>query len=121
MSEEIIELIEGEFTKVIYKSDNYMVSRFKTEEGSITVTGPCFDYEKTQKYILTGTYVEHPKYGFQFSMLSLEKYLPSKKEEIISFLSSKSFPNIGKKVAEKIYDYFGDSTLTALKENPALI
>ena len=63
---ETIDIIEGEFTRTIYKSENYMVSRFNTSEGTITVTGPSVDYEKGEHYVLTGTYVEHPRYGFRF-------------------------------------------------------
>ena len=77
---------------------------------------PFFDYERHQKYILTGKYIDHPKYGFQFSILTVEKYLPSQKEEILSFLKSNAFKGIGKKTAEKIYDYFGNDTLTILKD-----
>ena len=113
--------IQGVFTHTIYRSSSYMVSKFKTEDGPITVTGPSFDYEEKQLYRLTGSYVDHPRYGFQFSMLKIEKILPDKKDEIISFLGSKAFKGIGKKTAEKIYDHFGDETLTILKENPESI
>ena len=85
---EEIEIIEGEFTHTIYKSDSYMVSKFKTDDGAITVTGPSFDYESGQRYVLSGTYVDHPRYGFQFSMLSVEKYISTRKEEILSLLKS---------------------------------
>ena len=121
MEDKIIDLIEGQFSHTIYKSESYMVSKFKTNDGTITVTGPSFDYVKGQIYTLTGEFVDHPKYGFQFSMLTIEKYLPSKKEEIISFLRGKTFPGIGKKAAEKIYEYFGNDTLNILKEDPSKI
>ena len=121
MAEQIIDMIEGEFTHTIYRSDSYMVSRFQTAEGLITVTGPSFDYEKGQKYVLTGSYVDHPRYGFQFSMLTIEKYLPSQKEEILSFLKGKTFPYIGKKAAEKVYEHFGSETLSILKEDPTKV
>ena len=84
-----------------------MVSKFKTDDGAITVTGPSFDYESGQRYVLSGTYVDHPRYGFQFSMLSVEKYISTRKEEILSLLKSSAFPGIGKKAAEKIYEHFG--------------
>ena len=113
--------IQGVFTHTIYKSSSYMVTRFKTQDGPITVTGPSFDYEENQLYRLSGSYVDHPRYGFQFSMLTIEKILPDKKEEIISFLGSKAFKGIGKKTAEKIYAHFGDETLNLLKERPEAI
>ena len=83
MENDVIDIIEGEFTHSIFKSDNYMVNRFKTDDGTIIVTGPFFEYERHQKYILSGKYIDHPRYGFQFSMLTIEKYLPSQKEEIL--------------------------------------
>lgn len=121
MENDVIDIIEGEFTHSIFKSDNYMVNRFKTDDGTIIVTGPFFEYERHQKYILSGKYIDHPRYGFQFSMLTIEKYLPSQKEEILSFLKSKAFKGIGKKTAEKIYEYFGNDTLNILKEDPSRI
>lgn len=121
MDEELIDIIEGQFTKTIYKSENYMVCKFETDEGSITITGPSFDYEKNQKYVLSGSFVDHPKYGFQFNIKSIDKYIPTKKDEIVNFLSSKTFKGIGRKAAEKIYEYLGDNALNIIKENPELI
>ncbi len=118
MEDQIIELIEGEFIHTIYKSDSYMVSRFETAEEVITVTGLSFDYEKGQKYLLSGFFVDHPRYGRQFSITTVERLLPSNEKEVVSFLSSKAFPGIGKKAAQKIYDHFGDDTLAILKETP---
>ena len=121
MDEELIEIIEGFFLRTIYKSDNYMVCKFDSDDGPITVTGPSFDFDSNQRYILSGCFVDHPKYGFQFNIKTIEKYLPSQKSEIISFLCSKSFKGIGKKAAEKIYDHFGDDTLNLLKDNIELV
>ncbi len=121
MEDKLIELIEGEFIHTIYKSDSYMVSRFAAGDEVITVTGLSFDYEKAQKYLLSGSFVEHPKYGRQFSVLTIERLLPNNEKEVISYLSSKAFPGIGKKAAKKIYDHFGDQTLTILKEHPERI
>ena len=118
---ETIEIIEGVFSKTIYRNDSYMVTRFVTDDGTITVTGPSFDYEKNERYILSGSYIDHPRYGFQFSLLTIEKYIPEEKEEIISFLKSSAFPFIGKKAAEKIYNCFGSETLSVLKEDPQKI
>jgi len=112
-----IEQLVGEFVLTVYRSDNYMVSKFKTEDGPITITGPSFDYERNCKYKLTGNYVDHPRFGFQFNMLTIEKYISDEKDDIINFLSSNTFKNIGKKTAEKIYDYFGKDVLSILKED----
>lgn len=121
MEDELIEIIEGSFSRTIYKSENYMVCKFETDEGPLTVTGPSFDFDTNQKYILSGVYIDHPKYGFQFNIKSVDKYIPTKKDEIISFLSSKSFKGIGKKAAEKIYNQLGDNALNIIKNNREII
>ena len=116
-----LDKIQGSFIREIYRSDNYMVAIFKTEDGPITVTGPSFEYEDRMMYELTGSYVDHPKYGFQFNIMQISKFLPNKKDEIISFLRSDVFKGIGKKTAEKIYNHFGEDTLKILKDNPESI
>lgn len=111
----------GKFIRTIYESDTYMVAKFMTEDGSITVTGPFFEYDSNQKYELSGTYVEHYKYGHQFNITSINKCLPNNKEEIINFLSSDLFKGIGKKIANKIYDYFKEDTINILHNNIELV
>lgn len=117
-SNDEIEVIEGTISRVIYRSQNYMVSVVETIDGPITVTGPSFDYDKNLKYSLSGRYVEHPKYGFQFELYTIDKCLPSAKDEIIKYLSSPIFKKVGIKAAEKIYEVFGDETLRIIKSDP---
>ncbi len=61
MNDDLIELIEGEFVHTVFRTDSYMVCRFRTEDATVTVTGPAFDYERSQKYVLTGSYSVHPR------------------------------------------------------------
>lgn len=117
IDDELVETLEGTFKKTIYRSSNYMVSVLETSDGPITVTGPSFDYENNCKYSISGKYVDHPKYGFQFEMMSITKYLPSAKEEIIKYLSSPIFKKVGPKAAEKIYSVYGDETLRIIKND----
>lgn len=121
MANDLIEIIQGEFGYCLFKTDSYMVCRFSNDDFNIVVTGPSFEFEKNQLYKLTGNYINHPKYGRQFSYFSIEKILPTKKDEIVNFLSSRTFPGIGKRTATKIYDYFKDDTLNILKDNFSLI
>lgn len=121
MDNDEIETLEGSFKKTIFRSANYMVSVFDSNDGPITVTGPSFDYDKDSKYTLVGKYVDHPKYGFQFEMISVSKFLPSAKEEIIKYLSSSIFKKVGTKAAEKIYAVYGDDSLRILKKDSSAI
>ena len=116
MDENIIKL-DGIFVYIVYKASNYMVTRFETKDDTITVTGPSFDFEPYTKYTISGEYVEHPRFGLQFNMLGIAKYVPSKKEDIIKFLTGPTFKGIGKKTANLIYDTYGDDTLNILKND----
>ncbi len=114
--------IDGIFLKTIYKAPNYMVSFFECLDGDrITITGPSFEYEPYTKYTVSGYFNEHPRYGMQFSLVSLKRFVPSKKDEVIKFLSSSTFKGIGKKCAEKIYETYKEDTLKILKSDPKSI
>ncbi len=114
--------LDGIFVYTLYNSNNYMVSKFETSEGDIiTVTGPSVDYELYSKYSISGEYVTHPKYGYQFKMLTIQKYIPTKKEDIIRFLSGPAFKGVGKKAALKVYDALGDDALNILKSNRSVL
>ncbi|MGN1405865.1 MAG: AAA family ATPase [Erysipelotrichaceae bacterium] len=115
------ETLKGTFTRIIFKSDSYMVAVFKTEDGPITVTGPAFDVDEKSKYIISGEYTHHPKYGLQYKMLNIEKQIPSTRDDIVEFLSSPLFTHIGKKTAEKIYNILGDDALKILKKDISVV
>ncbi len=118
--------IKGQFGHIIYKDKKtrYTVVRFRLyelNEKNITVTGYLPDFPKDIMVSLTGTYVEHPRFGLQFSVSSYRRILPSEPDSIVSFLSSPLFVGIGKKFAESIVDTLGDDCLNELKENPELL
>ncbi|MBR3228344.1 MAG: AAA family ATPase [Erysipelotrichaceae bacterium] len=121
MNNEMMDTINGIFVHTIYRSDNYMVARFETDDGVITVTGPAFEYTKGEKYSLSGNYTDHPRYGFQFNITSISRYIPSRKEDIIRFLSGSVFKGIGKKAAAKIYDAYGDECIMIIKDDPSAL
>ncbi|WP_288162801.1 SF1B family DNA helicase RecD2 [Dubosiella newyorkensis] len=85
--------------------------------GAGKLSAPEVDFE----YELIGHFGEHPRYGTQFMIEGAQKILPTQKEAIIAFLSSSRFPTIGKKSAEKIYETFGEDTLSRLSEDPSLL
>lgn len=113
--EQVKELIRitGEVSYIIYRDDAsfYTVVRFllhdKTEK-EITATGIVEHIEQYATYDLYGEFIEHPKYGLQFKIYSLQEPLPMEQEGVIRYLSSDQFPGIGRKTAEKIHEALGD-------------
>jgi exodeoxyribonuclease V alpha subunit len=115
--------ISGKVTHIVFRNDEtfYTVLRFKLNdetEKNIVVTGIMPSVEKDILYNLYGTYVEHPRYGMQFSLSSYEKPLPNEEEGIVRYLSGVQFPGIGKKTAEKIARAMGADCIARIKENP---
>ena len=125
--------IKGVFKKTIYKSDRgYIIGLFKVKDTnseelkdyinkSLTFTGYFHELNEEEKYTFYGEGVEHPKYGFQFSVTEYEKSKPEDKEGLVDFLSSDLFPGIGEKIAESIVDVLGLDVLNKILEDPAIL
>ena len=125
--------IKGVFKKTIYKSDRgYIIGLFKVKDTnseelkdyinkSLTFTGYFHELNEEEKYTFYGEGVEHPKYGFQFSVTEYEKSKPEDKEGLVEFLSSDLFPGIGEKIAESIVDVLGLDALNKILEDPAIL
>ena len=118
--------IKGTFAKNIYSNqDNgYIVGVLRIKETDLDLldktiyfTGNFYDLRIKNNYIMHGELINHSRYGLQFAVNTYELLLPTKKEELIEFLSSDLFP-IGEKTATKIVDHFGDDTLNTILENP---
>lgn len=123
--------IKGIFKKYIFKGDNnYTIGLLKVRENSqdlnlvnktVTFTGYFNDLNEIDLYKLTGTIVEHPKYGEQFSTESYEVILPEEKDHIIDFLSSELFKGIGEKKAIKIVETLGNDCLNKILKDYDLL
>ncbi len=114
--------LNGKITFVLYRNEAnyYTVAKFLVNdenEHHIIITGTFLEIEKDVLFNIHGYYVEHPKYGIQFKVESMDKPLPNEREGIIRYLSSSAFPGIGKKMAEKIVETLGENCLQEIKEN----
>ena len=117
--------ITGLLYKQIYRNEmnGYMVALFKIKDKNIdydndiiNITGILPLLNEKKEYILYGNMVNHPKYGPQFAVDSFEIRMPTKEEELVTFLSSDLFP-IGEKTAVKIVNTFHEDTINRILEN----
>lgn len=65
-----------------------------------------------------GEWVMDPKFGTQFKVTKVISMLPSTKEGLIRYLSSRMFRGVGKRTAMKILEMFGDDTPYIIEHNP---
>ena len=108
------EYFEGIYVRCIYSSEKHGVSIAiyrGNDGGSYTITGNMLPTTKNVKYVFSGKWVENQKYGTQFKAESHEVKVGNDKDNIIAYLSSGIIKGIGKKLAGKIVDKFGDKTL----------
>lgn len=117
--------VQGIYVATIFHSDanGFSVCRFKCHElneKSMIITGYFPQMETDVLYELEGEYVEHPRFGIQFSVVNFKKMLPQDETMIIRFLSGPLFPGIGQKLAEQIVEEYGPDILVNIKENPAM-
>lgn len=119
--------IKGSLYKEIYRNEinSYMVGLFKVKESGIddfetgdiiNITGTLPKLSDKKEYILYGNVVNHPKYGIQFNVDGFNISVPTKEEELVTFLSSDLFP-IGEKTAKKIVDILKDDIINKILEN----
>lgn len=59
-----------------------------------------------------------PKYGIQYDVEGYEEQIIPTREGIVAYLSSGQIKGIGPKMAERIYDAFGNMALEVLDKKP---
>ena len=122
--------ISGKLKKTIfYNEDNgYLVALFRVKDTddetlddkinkTITVTGIFNEVHLDVNMKLYGKYIHNEKFGFQYTVDSIEIIKPTTKEAIIEFLSSSFIESCGEKTAQKLVDCYGEETLDKIKES----
>lgn len=82
----------------------------------------CVGYElpaiKGLEYSIMGEWVQHDRFGWQYSVREFGIMDPTSKEGVIAFLSSNFIKGIGIQSAERIYSKFGQQSLSILRDEP---
>lgn len=120
MTEEL-EILQGAVQSVTFQNpeNGYTILRLSAEDGSVvTVVGTIPMAVAGERLIVTGKWIVHPTYGKQFEAEFLERLMPERTAEILSFLSSRAVKGIGPRTAQKLVDAFGERTLDVLERHP---
>ena len=94
MSEER-DVIRGKLKQIVFRNDDngYTVARFivdDLQQRQVTITGylPVFSEDALME--LSGSYVDHPRYGMQFQVETFHRVMPDDEDSLIRFLSGSS-------------------------------
>ena len=119
MFDEKVDSLEGEVSKVTFHSeDGYTVLRFRTESDEFTCTGHFARIGPGDRLRISGKWVVHPRYGTQLSIESYEIVPPHTEGGIARYLGSGLIKGIGREMAQRIVDRFGEKTLEIIEKRP---
>lgn len=107
--------------RVIYHNveNQYAVLMVDEEYGGAeTVVGHVFNPVEGQKLKLRVRKAYHKRYGEQLEVVSYQELLPTSREGVIHYLSSRFVKGLGPALAEQIVDRFGDETIAVLDDAP---
>jgi exodeoxyribonuclease V alpha subunit len=108
--------------KKIFFSDEtgYAVCRVSVQgqRENTTIVGNLMDVNEGDFLEVEGEFVQHPRFGKQIKVNAFTPLMPEDRDGMIKFLSSGRFKGLGKKSAEKIVEYFGDSVFNILEHAP---
>ena len=114
------ETLDGAVERVLHRNEEtgWGVLLFDLEDaGRIKAVGNFLGVSPGEVLRLAGEWVEHPKFGRQFSVSSFHPTEPASLEGIERYLAS-FVDGIGSDLAEKIVKKFGRQTLAVLAEKP---
>ncbi len=108
----------GSYTVALYVPCETVLDSQGNKLSSITVVGYYLPIMERMKVDMTGRWKKDAKYGLQFMMESYEDIIEPGKKGVVTYLASGLIRGIGKKLAERIYNTFGDDTLEVLDNDP---
>lgn len=120
VNDNITEIKSGNIENIIYRNDKngYTVFEISGDSEDFIAVGIVPYVQKGEYVELHGRFCTHPDYGYQFLIDKYEKKSFKTNDSIIKYLSSGLFKGIGPKLAKRIVDKFGISTIEIIKNEP---
>ncbi len=119
------QILRGVIERVTFRNpeNGYAVLQLAVPDriDRLTVVGNCFDVNIGTHVIVRGTFINHPKFGRQFSARSITETAPETPDALIRYLGSGLVKGIGEKTAAKIVAEFGTETMEILLRTPEKI
>ncbi len=107
--------LEGQIERITYTNEEtgYTVARIKVTGYSepITAVGKLIAPTPGELLTMKGAWMDHPKFGRQFKVISYRTVVPSSLEGIRRYLGSGLIKGIGSVMASRIVEKFGEKTL----------
>ena len=114
------EIIEGTVEHITYQNETngYTVCDISSDNALICAVGCMPSLACGEEVRLTGSFVNNPSYGEQFSVTMFERLTPKEIGSILLYLSSGIVKGVGEATAKKIVSEFGSDTLKIIESEP---
>ncbi len=114
--------IKGILERLTYQNpdNHYTVARFRVAKinDPVTVVGHLAGVCEGESLEISGGWTSHPKYGDQFKAQVYKVILPATVSGIRSYLGSGMIRGIGRSMADRIVDFFGEETFDIIENDP---
>ena len=114
--------LDAVLERITYANEEtgYTVARVATDRSGdlLTVVGPLLGAQPGESLRLSGRWASHPQYGRQFQVEAYQTVLPATIQGIRRYLGSGLIKGIGPKMAERIVEHFGETTLEVIEQEP---
>ncbi|MBR6727267.1 MAG: hypothetical protein IKM08_03660, partial [Clostridia bacterium] len=109
---EELEKIEGTIEEVVYHNEEngytVLILECTGHQEPVTAVGELPFAAEGERIAAMGRWTVHATYGRQFRIEYYEKELPTGKEAMLRYLSSRAVKGIGPATARKIVEVFGE-------------
>ncbi len=114
------ECLEGCVERIVFhaRDDGWAVMHLRCGSRKVTAVGNVTEPTPGENLRLFGRWVVDSRYGRQFRFDSYQLVRPSSTEALVSYLSSGKVEGIGKGLARRLVEHFGEDTLEVLDEHP---
>jgi len=109
---------ENGYTVLKLQPDQRNMLPYAYGDQLITAVGNLPELAPGEWVELAGHWLNHPRHGRQFQVELCTQSTPATVEGIKRYLGSGMVRGVGKVMAERIVDRFGEETLTIIDENP---
>jgi len=115
-------IVEGHIERVTYHhpDSHFTIARFRAsrQQSRITILGYLPNPRPGESLRIGGQWEEHPRYGQQLRISSVESVMPATVEGIKAYLCSGVVKGVGPKMVARLVDHFQEDSLEVIAAAP---
>ncbi len=115
-------ILKGLIERLTYRNpdNHYTIARLRVAKinDPVTIVGHLAGVCEGESLEVSGKWTAHPRYGDQFKVEGFKVLLPSTVSGIRDYLGSGIIKGIGKAMADRIVDYFQETTFEIIENQP---